>query len=137
NESVQVTRVDNPLTSPSFTSQLVAVGNIDNTAAAIPGAPQSGTGTTLDFGDRRVYNAVWRNNHLYFGTTVNPGSGTDAGQATVHWFNVNTTNVATLALTDQGNVGGEDIAAGVHTSYPNIAVDVDGTMAIGFSASGS
>ena len=131
-------RVDNPLGTPTFNQQLVTcTGRIDNNAAAIPRGSQSGTSTTIDAGDRRVYNAVWRNNQLYFATTINPSSGTDAGQATAHWFRVDTTNLALLTIADQGNVGGEDIASGVHTFYPNVGVDIDGSMAIGFAASGS
>src|SRR5262245_14484495 len=135
NESVQVTRIDNPLTSPTFNVQQINVGNIDNTAVAVPAAPQSGTAATIDAGDRRVYNAVWRNSRLYFATTINPSGGADAGQATAHWFNVNTTNLANLTVADQGNVSGNDIAANAYTFYPNVGVDVDGSMAIGFGAS--
>ncbi|MBO0700667.1 MAG: hypothetical protein J2P46_19880, partial [Zavarzinella sp.] len=136
NESVKITRIDNPLGTPSFATQLVSVGDIDNTGVAIPGAPQSGTATTIDAGDRRVLNAVWRNSHLYFAATVDPGSGPDAGQATAHWFDVNTTNPGSLTLTDQGNIGGEDIAPGTYTFYPNVAVDAGGNLGIGFAASG-
>src|SRR5262249_14492644 len=51
--------------------------------------------------------------------------------------NINTTNLATLTVTDQGNIGGNDIAAGAFTFYPNVSIDVDGSMAIGFGASAS
>ena len=138
NESVQIVRVDNPLGTPTFTRELVTVGNFDDTGVPFPfTAPQSGTATGIDAGDRRVYNAVWRNNKLYFATTVKPPSGPNVGQATVHWFNINTTNVASLTVNDHGDVGGEDIAIGAHTFYPSVSVDVDETLAIGFSASHS
>ena len=130
-------RINNPLTSPTFTQQFVPVGNIDlDSFGILPQVPQSGTATTIDPGDRRVYNAVWRNNKLYFATTLKPPTGPDAGQTTVHWFSLNTTN-PTLTVLDQGNVGGEDIVPGAYTFYPSVAVDVDETLAIGFGASHS
>src|SRR5262249_13273964 len=59
-----------------------------------------------------------------------------AGQATVHWYRIDTTNLDALALKDQGNVGGEDIAPGTYTFDPALTVNSAGTMGLGFSASG-
>ncbi len=137
NESLSIIRVDNPLGTPSFSHQFVSLGDIDNTAAGMPDAPQSGTGTLIDTGDRRALDAVWRNNSLYTCASVVPGSGTDAGQATAHWWQVNTTTLSSLSLTDQGNIGGEDIATGAYTFYPSVAVDQNDNLAIGFAASAS
>ena len=69
-------------------------------------------------------------------TTVVPPTGPDAGQATAHWIEVDTTTPASLALADNGNVGGEDIAAGTHTFFPSIAVNNNDSVGIGFAASG-
>jgi hypothetical protein len=38
-------------------------------------------------------------------------------------------------LTQQGDVGGEDIAPGTHTFFPSISVDAAGNMGLGFAAS--
>jgi hypothetical protein len=135
-ESVQVVRVDNPLTGPTFNRQTVSAGDIDNTAInPIPDAPQMGTATLIETNDRRALNAVWRNNELWMSATVLPPSGVDTGQATAHWFELNTTTLATLTLSDQGDVGGEDIASGTYTFFPSVAVDAYGNVGIGFSAS--
>ncbi|MCA9027873.1 MAG: hypothetical protein KDA86_21875, partial [Planctomycetaceae bacterium] len=135
NEFFQVVRVDNPLTSPTFSQQFVSAGNIDNTAAATPDAPQLGTATLIDTGDRRAINAVWRNNSLYLATAVIPTSGADAGQQTAHWARMNTTTLASITVAEQGNIGGEDIATGTYTYYPSIAVNSMGDVAVGFAAS--
>ena len=130
NEAVAVVRVDNPLTNPTFTTQVLNVGNIAN--GSVPGASQRGTTTLIDAGDGRAYNAVWMNNHLYLANTINTGDGQD----TAHWYDLNTSNLASIALSQQGNITGEDIAAGTNTYYPTVAVNSAGNVAIGFSASG-
>ena len=55
NESVQVIRVDNPLSSPTFTGQWVSVGDLENVGGTygfpnIPDAPQSGTASLIECG---------------------------------------------------------------------------------------
>ncbi len=135
NELLSIIRVDNPLTTPVFSHQFVTCGNIDNTGVTMPNAPQLGTTTLIATNDRRCLNAAWRNNRLYVSTTLVPPSGPDVGQATAHWFNVNTTTLASLVLADQGNIGGEDIATGTYTYFPWIAVDPSDNLGIGFCAS--
>lgn len=134
-EFLNIIRVDDPLGTPSFSQQFVNVGDIDNTAAGMPDAPQSGTSTTIETNDRRALNAVWRDNSLWATAQVVPGSGSDAGQATAHWWEIDTTNLATLNVVQQGDVGAEDIASGTYTFFPSIAVDQNGNMGIGFAAS--
>ena len=56
-EFVDVIRVDNPLTNPTFTRFTVNVGDIEDPTIPIrlPSAPQRAvSGRTLDFGDRRT-----------------------------------------------------------------------------------
>ena len=135
-EQLLVIRVDDPLTTPTFNLQRVTVGNIDNTAVQIlPDAPQLGTTTRIDVVDRRTFDAVWRNNSLWTTAEVLPPSGVDANQTTAHWWQIDTSDLGSLTLVDQSNVGGEDIAPGTSTFFPAIMVDAFGDMAIGFSAS--
>lgn len=135
-EALSIIRVDNPLTTPTFSHKFVVCGNIDNTTVTtLPKAPQLGSTTPIETNDRRCLNAAWRNNRLYVTTTLDPPSGSDAGQATAHWFSVNTTDTSALSLTDQGDIGGEDIATGTHTYFPWIAVNGSGDLGIGFCAS--
>ncbi len=141
-EFVQVVRVDDPVGTPSFTPQLINVGDIDGVGAALPNAPQTGsTGgiTEIETNDRRALHSVWRDDALWMTTTIEPNSGPDTGEATAHWFQLDTFNLAAPALADQGNVGAEDIPGtdDVHTFFPSIAVDPCGNMGIGFSASSS
>ena len=131
---LSVINVTDPVGSPIFTNTFVSLGDINNTGVSFPsGAPQSGTSTTIDAGDSRLMNAVWRNNTLWACNTVNPPNGTDANQATAHWYEINTSG--SLSLLNQGNVGGEDIATGTYTYYPSIAVNSSNAIVIGFTAS--
>ena len=123
-----VARINNPLTTPTFTANTVNVGDIDQ-GGALPDAPQSGSPIAIDTGDREVGNAVWQNNRLYFASTINPVGGAEANQATAHWFIVNTTN---NSVADQGDAPG---TAGLHTFFPTVAVDLDGSLAVTYSGS--
>ncbi len=137
NEALQTIRIDNPLGTPTFTTQVFFVGDFDDTASALVGSPQSGTATNIDAGDRRTLSAVWRNNSLYLTTEAISPSGVDAGQASVIWAEINTSNINSLSLNQLGHIGGEDIGASTYTSYGSLAVNDDGGIAIGFSASSS
>ncbi len=134
-EFATIVRIDNAISSPTFTSQSLNLGNIYSNST-VPGAPQLGGTTTLDAGQTRVFDAVWRSNGLYFVTTINGISGNDAGEGTAYWAQVNTTNLASLALTQSGTIGGDSIGGvDTHTFYPSIAVNADGDIGVGFSAS--
>lgn len=136
NDFVRVLRIDNPLGSPTINSQFLNLGDID-AGGPLPLAPQLGdpSGPTLDPGDRRSHDALWRDDSLWMSFTTNPPSGPDAGQSTVRWVRIGTTNPAALTLLGQGAIGGESIAAGTHTYYGNIGVNARGRMVIGFAAS--
>ena len=135
-ESVQVIRVNNPLGAVTFTGVLVPVGDIDDTGAGMPDAPQFGSVTRIETNDRRALDAVWRNNYLWLTAQVVPGSGPDINQATAHWFRLDTSSWPPT-LSDQGDIGGEDIAAGTHTFFPSVAVNHAGDAKFGFAASSS
>lgn len=123
--------------NPVFQIQFLNPGQIHNNSAGVPEAPQNGGSTTIDFGDDRAQSAFWRGDTLLGAFTVNPPTGTDAGQATVFWFAANTTDLLGITLEQQGYVGGEDIAAQTATGFPAIASNYKGDIAIGFSASAS
>lgn len=135
-EFVQIVRVDNPLSTPTFSQQFVNVGNLESfPPGGLLDAPQLGGSALIEVNDRRALNAVWRNNALWMTAEIRPDSGPDLNQTTAHWWNLNTTTPAVITLADQGNVGGEDIAPGTYTYYPAVAVNRDGDAAFGFSAS--
>ena len=133
-ERVQVTEVGGTLAAPSFTVNLVVVGDVDNNAAAMPDAPQSGATALVEMGNRRVLSAVFRNGRLHFTSTVVPPSGPDAGQATAHWWELDMTVPGNPTLADQGNIGGEDLGPGTHTGYASVAVDAAGNVGYTFFA---
>lgn len=144
-EAVQVVTVDDPLGAgggPFFTQEFVVVGNIEGPAfpaladAPQPGVDLGGIPRTIEVNDRRALDCVWRDNALWMVAEINPNSGPDAGQTTAHWWQLNTSAVpGAITLADQGDIGGEDIAAGTFTYFPSVAVNRDGYAAFGFSAS--
>ncbi len=140
-ESIQVIRVDDPLGSPTFVGpEFVSMGDIEDVGGPfgfpdLPDAPQMGDTTKIEVNDNRTLHAVWRENSLWLTTTINPNSGPDLGQTTAHWVQLSTTTLGSTTLTDQGNVGGEDIASGTFTFFPSIAVNSTEDVIVGFSAS--
>jgi hypothetical protein len=138
-EYIQVVRVDDPVGTPAFTQEFVNIGSIETLPpfTALPDAPQAGTTALIEVNDRRALDAVWRNGSLWLTTTINPESGPDAGQTTAHWVELDTSAAPAgpIALTDQGDLGGEDIAPGTFTYFPAVAVNRDGEARFGFSAS--
>ena len=138
NEYVQVVRVLNPTGAVGFSQQFVPVGNIEGPSfPSLPDAPQSGTSNLVEVNDRRALNAVWRNNELWVSTTYMPNSGADVNQTTAHWFKLNAINPASVSLSDQGDVGAEDLGNNTYTFFPSLMLDKCGNMGIGFSASNS
>lgn len=144
-EFVQVIRVDNPLAGPVFTGEFVNVGDLENVGGvygfpALPDAPQSGGPALIEVNDSRALDAVWRNNSLWFTTTIKPNVANDpvnVNQTTAHWFRLDTSAVpGPLWVLDQGNIGGEDIASGVRTFFPAVAVNSLDDAKFGFAASG-
>ncbi|MCB1183959.1 T9SS type A sorting domain-containing protein [bacterium] len=145
-EAVQVIRVDDPLGAPTFTGEFVTVGDIEDVGGvfgfpALPDAPQAGGVGLIEVNDSRALDAVWRNGSLWAVTTINPNATSDpvnAGQTTAHWFRFDTTSVpGPIVLTDEGNIGGEDIQPGAYTFFPGLAVNANGDVKFGFAASGA
>lgn len=134
-EFFQVIRIEDPLATPLLDLQFINFGNADDLAAALPGAPQLGSPVLINTNDRRTLDAVWRDDQLYVTTTVDPAAGLpDAGEATAVWAQLDTSNLAAVALADLGFIGGEDIAPNTFTTFPSIAVNRNGDVAVGFSA---
>ena len=137
-ESVQVVRIDDPLGSPTFTQSYVDFGDKEDFPGALPAAPQSGSSSLVDTNDRRALDSVWYDDSLWLTSTIDPKSGDpDSGETTAYWWEIDTSNLASLAIADQGAVLGDDIATDTYTFFPSIAVNGLGQVAIGFSGSAS
>ena len=126
---LNIVQVSNALGTPITNLQTINVGAISN---AFPsGARQMGSSAKIDDGDTRIPNAaVWSNDKLYAVTEIRTPDGT---HDVVHWFVVDTSNLASLTLLSQGNV---DLGASFDTYYGNLTVDNAGNMIIGYSFSG-
>lgn len=133
---LQLARIDDPIGSPTITQHVISMGTIDDNTLPLVDAPQSGSATAVNVGDRRTLTAVWRAGSLWSTFHVRPRAGDpDAGQTTAHWVRIDTSNLTSPVVVDQGNIGGESIAAGASTFYPSLAVSSVGDAFFGFSAS--
>jgi hypothetical protein len=102
----------------------------------LPDAPQLGTATLIEVEDSDALDCVWRGQRIWFTTTINPKAGPDAGEATAHWFRLDTSAIPSpITPSDQGNLAGEDIAADTTTFFPALAVNSAGDAMFGFAAS--
>jgi hypothetical protein len=131
---IQIVTIFNPLSAtPTYTNQVISLGIIDS-GFDLPEARQLGTNSTIDAGDNRVYDVVWRNNTLWAVFSIDPATGVNRGQATAHWVRFRTV-AGNVIFEAQGNLGGEGIANGTHTFYPSVAVNRRGIVAYGYGAS--
>ncbi len=89
------------------------------------GAPQPGTGSTLDTLSPRMISALWRDDALWTTHTVSVD-----GDATVRWYQIDTTD--SFQLTQQGDI---NPGVGIHTYLPALAVDSLGNMGITYTQS--
>ena len=144
---LSVIRISNPLTTPVFTHRYVNLGSIHDNAFTssenFPDAPQLSdtlAAHQIDTGDDH-----WS---IYMANTIVPRSAAsgqpanpDQGEATAHWYQVDTTTFDTAAtglpVEQQGNIGGEELGAATHTFRPYLAVDSAGNIGLGLSASGA
>ena len=135
NDALRVIHVDGPALAPAITQFFVPLGgNIYDPLAGLPDAPQPGTAIRIETNDTRMLSAVWCNSSLWAVNTINPLTGPDAGEATAHFYEIDTT-IAAPVLVQHGNAGGDDIHPNAHTYYPSIAVDRFENVAIGFALS--
>ena len=137
-EFLQTVRVDNPLGSPVFSFQQVAVADIED-FSSYPLAPQDGSSELIATNNRRALKAVWRDDTLWGVATIGSASGAtpDAGQVSAYWFKLNTANPSSYFTAAHGRIGGEDIAPQTHTFFPSIAANANGVAAVGFAATAS
>jgi hypothetical protein len=129
--TVRLHAITNPLNSSyARTTTFVTVPAY---AMNVPDAPQLGSSTLIAANDTRIINAVWENGSLYAAHTFeNTINGQD--KATARWYQISTGNwpSGTPSLTHWGNI---DPGIGIATDYPSIAVDANGTIAIGYAES--
>jgi len=90
--------------------------------------PQQGTQAPIITQGTQLINAVWRSDSLWTTHTVGV---TDGGDATVRWYEIDTTG-GVYSIAQQGDI---DPGPGVHTFLPSIAVDAVGNMAVTYTQS--
>lgn len=133
-----ITRVDDPLGSPSFSSNLVSWEDVDETSkSSLPDAPQPSVSTKIETNDRRSSDLDWRDGTLWGTTTVIPPSGTNSSQATAFYGEVDVSTLGQPVPGSNGYLGGEDVESGAHTYYPAITIDEVGNVVFSLSLSAS
>ncbi len=135
NEYLQVTRLDNPLGTPSFSQNFYNLGNLETNLSELPGAPQNGDSRLINTNDRRALHSVWRDDSLWIVATVALPDVLGPEETAAYWWQMDTSVLGSLSVNDQGSILGEDIASGTYTFFPSIAVTSGGDVGIGFSAS--
>ena len=94
-------------------------------------APQSGTSATIDTGDTRASDSVYRNGRLWFAHSGGlPSSGT-VNRTAVFWYQVNPAAMPS-PIVQSGVLDG---GAGVHHFYPSTAANAANDALLGFSRS--
>lgn len=132
-----VTRVDDPLGSPSFSTNFVSWDNVDDTGKNnLPNAPQPNTSTKLETNDRRALDLSWRDGVLWGTTTVIPPSGENSNQATAFYGEVDVSTLGNPVPGVSGYLGAEDVESGAFTYFPSVAIDEADNVAFAFSVSG-
>ncbi len=119
--------------SPSWTD----MGYIEVTSyptATFPGAPQLDSTQTIDIGDSRLLNAVFRNGYLWTTHTVTNDTNT---KAEVAWYQIDPSLASSFSPygipLQQGRIS--DSIRWYY--YPSIAVNLSNSVGIGFSGSSS
>lgn len=127
--TLELQTVQNPLSGPSSFSVASSTVAVPSFGTSVPNAPQSGTTSLINTGDARTLNAVLRNGSLWTAHTINSG-----GKAVARWYQIDPVG---HTVTNSGNIDLGNDASGkpISTFYPSIAVDANGTMAIGYSES--
>lgn len=116
--------VQDPLGNPTLVKRSVTVENY----SPPPDADQKDGSPLLDTVDRRIWNAVWRNDSLWFALNTRGN-----GEAAVRWYEFDTTAWPSAPTLKQS---GDVTKASLNFWFPSVAVNKNGTMAIGFCRAG-
>ncbi len=117
--AIRVQAIANPLTSPTLSTQDVAVPGFSG-----PSEPPAPGGNTVSVVDLRMLNACWRNNQLYLCHTV-----FENGRNQARWYQVDTGNWPAsggVSLVQSGNID----VPGLHTWFPAIYANASDQVAM-------
>jgi hypothetical protein len=92
-------------------------------------ATQPGTATTIDTGDGRMTDPVWRDGKIWAVHSGGQPAGT-ANRTAALWYELDPTTLSTTPIVQSGVI---DPGTNSHYSYPSIAVNKNNDVAVGFS----
>jgi hypothetical protein len=133
--TLEVQRFD-PTTDSLTARYTISLANVASTLDLPSSVAQAGSSVKVETGDWRIADLKYANGKIYGVFDLSPSSGPDTGAAVAHWFVLNASDPDHLTLLGEGNISGAQIAPGVSTFYPSIAVDGNGDMLVNFIASG-
>jgi hypothetical protein len=129
--------------STTFALRAPDISNDDATVATLDPNAGSMKVVMADFSER----PVWHAGYLYFAHDLYPPPGTPGApnghEDAVLWSEflaptayADQTDSSKWRLFDSGLIGAEELGANTKTGYPAIAVDAQGDIAVGFTATG-
>jgi hypothetical protein len=118
----------NPLaTPPTIAAQTVPVSKYN----VPPKAQQQGGGNTIDTGDTRLQNAVFRDGSVWTALTTRHNWGEPQNRAALHWFQIDPVDPTGPALLQEGVFG----ASGTHYYYPAVMPEAQHGLVVVFCRS--
>ena len=124
---VRVIAITDPLTNPAIVQNAQLVPNWDNS----PDAPVVGGGSLQVVGDR-IMNCTWRNGKIWAAHTVG-----HAGVNKARWYEIDCQSFPPLGPVAVLQSGEIDLGADVHTFFPAVYTNDDGSAALVFGSSSS
>ncbi len=146
-EVTPIMTLNNPLAALPPTSSLVFTlpGDISDVGGVfgfppLTDMPQSGTATTVESNDPRALDSIYLNGDMFVTATFMPnlaaGSAGDVGETTAIVFEYDMSAGAPATTLRNIIVGGDNIDAGMFTTFPSVSANAN-TVAIGVAASSS
>jgi uncharacterized repeat protein (TIGR01451 family) len=124
--SVRIWALTDPLGARTLSSAMVSIPD-NGGPPPFGGAPQQGTGITIDPSDGRTQgNAFWYNGSVWFCTTKGGGSG----KSLVYWYRVDINGYPSGGTPSLGDSGSIDGGVGEWTYQPSIGGNILGDVCI-------
>jgi hypothetical protein len=139
---MRLSRITGTAASPSWSvvpgSPVVATAGwfvvVNNFTWTLIQASQPGTGTTIDTGDGRMTDPVYRNDRIWAVHSGGLPAGGAPNRTAAFWYELDPAQLSTTPIIQSGVL---DPGTGSHYSYPSIVANKNDDVAIGFSHANS
>lgn len=124
--TIRLQAITNPLTAPALVTTDVGIPSYSGAS----NAPVAGGGSISTVGSR-IMNCAWRNDKAYVAHTV--GGGTNSAR----WYEFEMNNWPVSGTPTNSQTGQISMGAGVHSYFPAIYPNADGSIGMVFGSSSS